>query len=115
MQNGTTISKKMIHQKDLKEITSEFSNNPVYNSFFKMIYDQPNSVELSNQIGQKLSIDDLPVIKLLDSIINYKTYSFIFKEYRDDLLANQSRRLQETSWEIGSWNFEDPNQVVARL
>ena len=51
MQNGTTISKKMIHQKDLKEITSEFSNNPVYNSFFKMIYDQPNSVELSNQIG----------------------------------------------------------------
>ena len=51
---------------------------------------------------------------MVGSLLEFKTYSFLFKEYRDGLLPSR-RRLQEDLWSIGSWNFEDVNQVLARI
>jgi hypothetical protein len=38
---------------------------------------------------------------------------YVFKEYFSELKQTTTRRLQDSSWQLGTWYLEDQNQAVA--
>ena len=48
---------------------------------------------------------------MVQSLIGYKSYSYLFKEYRDGLIG---RRIQGAEWNVGRWTFEDQNQILVK-